>query len=133
MFGRTAGSTGSSRARPAKRLTKLSSRPNTREGRMIVAVGAAALAEAALADGRSHPTLLGVLASRREQEGRFDEALGFLRRLKDALPGNAAILRAIGFSLVRLDRLEEAVAERGEALAIDPASADALAQRAMAL
>jgi tetratricopeptide (TPR) repeat protein len=94
---------------------------------------AAALAEAALRDGIAHPMLLGVLASHREQAGRFEEALGFLRRLEAALPGNPAIGRAIGFSLVRLDRLEEAVAALSEALAVEPGSADALAQRAMAL
>lgn len=95
--------------------------------------GAAVLAEAALGDGVDHPMLLGVLASRREQEGRFEEALAYLRRLKDALPANPGILRAIGFSLLRLDRLEEAVAALGEALTVDAGSADALAHRGMAL
>jgi Flp pilus assembly protein TadD len=81
---------------------------------------AAALAEAALRDGLAHPMLLGLLAQAREQAGRFEEALALLRRLKAAVPGNAGVIVAIGVSLIRLDRLDEAVAEFGEALAIDP-------------
>jgi tetratricopeptide (TPR) repeat protein len=95
--------------------------------------GAATLAEAALRDGLNHPMLVGVLVARREQQGRFDEALALLRQLKATLPPNVPVLRAIGLTLLRLDRLEDAVAEFDEALAVDPCAADVLAHRAMAL
>ncbi|HEY1604542.1 MAG TPA: sulfotransferase [Allosphingosinicella sp.] len=95
--------------------------------------GAERLAETALRDGIAHPLLLGVLASRREQEGRFDEALALLRRLDAALPGNLAIVRGIALLLLRLDRLDEAAAAFGGALAIAPRDADLLAQRGLTL
>ncbi|HEX5183513.1 MAG TPA: sulfotransferase [Allosphingosinicella sp.] len=89
------------------------------------------LADAALRDGIAHPLLLGILVSRREQEGRFDEALALLRQLDDAVPGNLAIVRGIAFLLLRLDRLNEAAAAFGAALAIAPRDADLLAQRGL--
>lgn len=95
--------------------------------------GAATLAEEALRDGLNHPMLVAVIVARREQQGRFDEALDLLRQLKTAMAPNVPVLRAVGLALLRLDRLEEAVAEFDEALAIDPRCADVLAHRAMAL
>ena len=93
---------------------------------------AAVLAESALRDGLNHPMLVGVLVTRREQEGRFEEALALLRQLKAAMAPNVPVLRSMGLALLRLDRLDEAVAEFTEALAIDPRCADVLAHRAMA-
>src|SRR5689334_10216443 len=95
--------------------------------------GAASLAEAAIRDGLHHPMLVGVIVARREQEGRFEEALSLLRQLKTAVPPNVAVPRAAGLNLLRLDRLAEAIAEFDEALGVDPRSADVLAHRAMAL
>jgi tetratricopeptide (TPR) repeat protein len=93
---------------------------------------AAALAEAALSDRIGHPLLFATLASHREKEGRLDEALDLLHDLLRATrdPG---VLRSIGYMLMRLDRLEEAVRAFGQSLGMDPHSAEALARRGMAL
>lgn len=94
---------------------------------------AAELAEAALRDGLNHPLLVGVLVARREQQGRFEDALDLLLQLKAVLAPNVPLHRAIGLNLVRLDRLEGAIIEFSAALAIDPRCADVLGHRAMAL
>ncbi|MDB5693659.1 MAG: hypothetical protein JWO81_2722, partial [Alphaproteobacteria bacterium] len=136
---RAASLTGPPRIRQAAPMVRTAESDQARLAAVQRAIGAgdlaaaAELAEVALRDGLTHPMLLGVLAQRRGQEGRFEDALALLRRLKAAMPGNAAVVSAIGVSLIRLDRLDEAVAEFSEALAIDPRSADALANRAMAL
>ena len=44
------------------------------------------LAEDALSDGIDHPMVLNLVAGRREQEGRLDEALALLRRALPARP-----------------------------------------------
>lgn len=94
---------------------------------------AARLAQDALADGIDHVMVLSLVAGRREDEGRFDEALKLLRRARKAAPDAPGILNALGLCLVRMGRWDEAVAEFGAALARDPAFAPALANRAAAL
>jgi tetratricopeptide (TPR) repeat protein len=91
------------------------------------------LAGAALADGLDHPLLLGTLAAAREQEGRLDEALALLERMRAADPDNPNLLNGIGRSLLRLERLDEALAALDAALALAPGMAKALANRGLAL
>ena len=73
--------------------------------------------------------VLSLVAGRREEEGRLDEALALLRRAPAAAPEAIGIMNAIGLCLNRLGRFEEAVADYGAALARDPAFAPALANR----
>ncbi|HYN45630.1 MAG TPA: sulfotransferase [Allosphingosinicella sp.] len=90
------------------------------------------MAEDALADGIDHVIVLSLVAGRREEEGRLDEALALLRRAKAAAPDAAGILNQVGLCLIRMERWDEAVAEFGEALARDSGFAPALANRATA-
>ena len=91
------------------------------------------LAEDALNDGIDHPMVLNLVAGRREEEGRLEEALVLLRRALAAAPDAIGMMNAIGLVLNRLGRFEEAVAAYGEALAKAPDFAPALANRATAL
>lgn len=91
------------------------------------------LAEDALGDGIDHPMVLNLVAGRREEEGRLDEALALLERAKAGAPEAIGIMNAIGLTLNRMGRFEEAVGAYGEALARDPGFAPALANRATAL
>jgi Flp pilus assembly protein TadD len=91
------------------------------------------LAEDALGDGIDHPMVLNLVAGRREEDGRLDEALALLRRALAAAPEAIGVMNAIGLLLDRLGRFEEAVAAYGEALAKAPDFAPALANRATAL
>jgi tetratricopeptide (TPR) repeat protein len=91
------------------------------------------LAEDALSDGIDHAMVLSLVAGRREEEGRLDEALALLRRAKASAPEGIGILNAIGLCLNRMGRFEEAVREYDAAIALDPGFAPALANRATAL
>jgi tetratricopeptide (TPR) repeat protein len=91
------------------------------------------LAEDALGDGIDHPMVLNLVAGRREEEGRLEEALALLRQALAAAPDAIGIMNAIGLLLDRMGRLEEAVTAYGEALAKAPDFAPALANRATAL
>jgi tetratricopeptide (TPR) repeat protein len=77
--------------------------------------------------------VLNLVAGRREEEGRLDEALALLQRALAAAPEAIGIMNAIGLCLNRMGRYEEAVAAYGEALAKAPDFAPALANRATAL
>ena len=55
---------------------------------------AAKLAEDALADGIDHVMVLSLVAGRREEQGRPDEALALLQRAKAAAPEAIGILNA---------------------------------------
>jgi tetratricopeptide (TPR) repeat protein len=94
--------------------------------------GAGKMAEDALADGIDHAMVLNLVAGRREEEGRFEEALALLQRAKAGAPGAIGISNALGLCLTRLGRLEEAVAEYDAALAIEPDFAQARANRGTA-
>jgi tetratricopeptide (TPR) repeat protein len=91
------------------------------------------LAEDALADGIDHPMVLNLVAGRREEEGRLDEALALLRRALAAAPEAIGVMNAIGLCLNRMGRFDEALAAYGEALAREPRFAPALANRATTL
>jgi tetratricopeptide (TPR) repeat protein len=91
------------------------------------------LAEDALADGIDHVMVLSLVAGRREEQGRLDEALALLKRARSAAPEAIGIMNAAGLCLHRLGRFEEAVAEHDMALARDPGFVPALANRGASL
>src|SRR5579875_226943 len=66
------------------------------------------LAETALAQGVEHPFLLNLKAFRLEQQGRFEEARGVLRRALQLSPGDPMILNSIGFCFTKEGRPVEA-------------------------
>src|SRR6202044_2565992 len=70
---------------------------------------AAALAEETLASGFEHPLLLNVVATRREQEGRFEDSLRLLERAVSIAPGDVGARNALSMCLQRLDRHAEAL------------------------
>lgn len=90
------------------------------------------LAEDALGDGIDHPIILNLVAGRREEEGRLDEALALLKRAVAAAPEAIGIMNAIGLVLNRLGRFDEAAQACSEALARDARFAPALVNRANA-
>jgi Tfp pilus assembly protein PilF len=94
---------------------------------------AGAMAETALADGIEHPMVLDLAAGRLDEQGRSEEALALLLRAKAMAPAAFGIRNAIGLCLQRHDRMEEAAAEFGEAIALNPDFAAAFANRASSL
>ena len=90
------------------------------------------LAEDALHDGIDHPMVLNLVAGRREEQGRLDEALALLQRALEAAPEAIGLMNAIGLVLYRMDRAAEAVEPYDAALAREPRFAPALANRATA-
>jgi tetratricopeptide (TPR) repeat protein len=70
---------------------------------------AAALAEKTLANGFEHPLLLNVVATRLEQEGKFEESLRLLERAVSIAPGDVGARNALSMCLQRLDRHAEAL------------------------
>ncbi len=70
---------------------------------------AAVLAEQALAEGFEHPLLLNIAATRLEQEGRLQEALGLLERGVALAPADVPVRNALALCLQRLDRPQEAL------------------------
>ncbi|HEX3915087.1 MAG TPA: sulfotransferase [Steroidobacteraceae bacterium] len=83
-------------------------------------VGAAALAERTLAEGFEHPMLLNAAAMRREQEGKYDEALRLLERAVVIAPKDAGARNALALCLQRLDRPAEALYHIDELLKLYP-------------
>ena len=94
---------------------------------------AAALADQALASGFDHPLLLNVLATRREQEGRLEEALALLERAVSIAPGDVGARNALALCLQRLDRPMEALGHVEELLRQHPDLGFAHANRGNAL
>ena len=94
---------------------------------------AAALADQALASGFGHPLLLNVLATRREQEGRLEEALALLERAVSIAPGDVGARNALALCLQRLDRPMEALGHVEELLRQHPDLGFAHANRGNAL
>lgn len=91
------------------------------------------LAEDALADGIDHPMVLNLVAGRREEQGRLDEALALLRRALKVAPEAVGVMNALGLVLSRLGRFEEAAAAFGDALARAADFAPARANRGTVL
>jgi tetratricopeptide (TPR) repeat protein len=71
---------------------------------------AAALAEKTLASGFEHPLLLNVLATRLEQQGKFEDSVRLLERAVSIAPGDVGARNALSMCLQRLDRHAESVA-----------------------
>jgi tetratricopeptide (TPR) repeat protein len=72
---------------------------------------AAALAQAALAEGIQHPLLHNVIALGLEEEGRVAEAEAALRRGLEAYPEDPHLRNALGLCLMRLERPAEALVQ----------------------
>jgi tetratricopeptide (TPR) repeat protein len=70
---------------------------------------AAALAEKTLASGFEHPMLLNVVATRLEQQGKFEDSLRLLERAVAIAPGDVGARNALSMCLQRLDRHQEAL------------------------
>jgi Flp pilus assembly protein TadD len=70
---------------------------------------AAALAERTLASGFEHPLLLNVIATRLEQQGRFEDAHRLLQRAVAIAPADVGARNALAMCLQRLDRHQEAL------------------------
>jgi len=81
---------------------------------------AAALAEQTLASGFEHPLLLNVVATRFEQEGKFEESLCLLERAVGIAPGDVGARNALALCLQRLDRPAEALQHIDELLKKHP-------------
>lgn len=71
---------------------------------------AAVLAEQTLATGFEHPMLLNVIATRLEQQGRFEDSLLLLQRAVSIAPNDVGARNALCLCLQRLDRPAEALA-----------------------
>jgi tetratricopeptide (TPR) repeat protein len=72
-------------------------------------VRAAALAEETLASGFEHPMLLNIVATRREQQNKLEEALRLLQRAVSIAPADVGARNALALCLQRLDRPAEAL------------------------
>jgi tetratricopeptide (TPR) repeat protein len=72
-------------------------------------VRAAALADQTLADGFEHPMLLNIVATRLEQEGKYEQSLPLLERAVVIAPNDVGARNALGLCLQRLDRHAEAL------------------------
>lgn len=95
--------------------------------------GAAALAGQALEAGVRHPAPLCVLALAHEFNGRFAEAIPYLKQALSLLPTDTSTMVALARCLVGLDRPKEAAGVLDMALGLAPAYADAHAFRGEAL
>ncbi|WP_068070673.1 tetratricopeptide repeat-containing sulfotransferase family protein [Novosphingobium lentum] len=80
---------------------------------------AAALAEAALAAGRTDPILYNLVAWRREEDGQFEEAERLLRDAVRLAPADPTIHLALGIVLRKQGQLKAAVQAFERAIAID--------------
>ncbi len=94
---------------------------------------AAAMAEAALADGLEHPLLFNVAALNLEMQGRLAEAEQLLQRAVAIAPGDVGSRNALGLCLVGLDRTHDALAQFDAILKLNPSLPFAHASRGNAL
>jgi tetratricopeptide (TPR) repeat protein len=81
---------------------------------------AGALAEQTLASGFEHPLLLNVLATRLEQQGKFEDALRLLERAVSIAPGDVGARNALSLCLQRLNRPADALYHIDELLKKHP-------------
>jgi tetratricopeptide (TPR) repeat protein len=81
---------------------------------------AAAMAEAALADGLQHPLLLNVAALGLDMQGRVPEAERLLQRAVALAPNDLGSRNALGLCLLRLERPADALAQFDALIALDP-------------
>ncbi len=88
--------------------------------RIAISKRAADLAERTLASGFEHPLLLNVLATRLEQQGKFEEALKLLERAVSIAPGDVGARNALSLCLQRLNRPADALYHIDELLKKHP-------------
>lgn len=86
---------------------------------------AASYCTLALQENRDDAEAMKVLSGVRYMEGRFDEALGLLRRAAALAPDDARVHANMGSLLARLERSEEAIACYRTALGLAPEYAEA--------
>ena len=91
------------------------------------------LADAEIAQGRTHPTLFSARALWFEHQQQYLNALREFQRARAFLPRDVALLNAIGLCLTRLYRLTEAVDVFDEAIQIDPTYAPSYHRKGIAL
>jgi tetratricopeptide (TPR) repeat protein len=94
---------------------------------------AAALAEKSLTSGFEHPLLLNVLATRLEQQGRFEDSLRLLERAVALAPGDVGARNALSMVLQRLDRPAAALEHLDHLLKLHPSLSFAHANKGNAL
>ncbi|MDP9090099.1 MAG: sulfotransferase [Pseudomonadota bacterium] len=94
---------------------------------------AAALAQAALADGLEHSLLLNVLALHLDLQGRIAEAEQLLQRAVAIAPSDLSCRNALGLCLLRLERPSDALAQFDALLALNVSLPFAHASRGNAL
>jgi tetratricopeptide (TPR) repeat protein len=81
---------------------------------------AAALAQSTLESGFEHPLLLNVMATRLEQQGKFEASLQLLERAAAISPTDIGVRNALCLCLQRLDRPAEALAHIDQLLKLQP-------------
>ncbi len=92
-----------------------------------------ALAEAALADGLTHPLFFKLRGLKHEREGALEAAVADFRAALADAPNDVAALNALGLCLARLGRAGEALAALDVATALEPGFAPAHVNRGWAL
>ena len=78
------------------------------------------LAAKTLASGFEHPMLLNVLATRYEEQGRFEDSLQLLERAVAIAPGDVGARNALALCLQRLDRPADSLVHIEELLKRQP-------------
>jgi tetratricopeptide (TPR) repeat protein len=78
------------------------------------------LAEQTMASGFEHPMLLNIVATRLEQQGKFEDSLRLLQRAVAIAPADIGARNALSLCLQRLDRPAEALAHADELLKRHP-------------
>jgi Flp pilus assembly protein TadD len=81
---------------------------------------ASQLSQQALADGVEHPGLLNLAALAHFNEGRFEQALGLMKRARALSPSDPHVLNGLGLCLVELGRFEVARQAFDDAIRADP-------------
>jgi tetratricopeptide (TPR) repeat protein len=94
---------------------------------------AARMAEAALAQGQTHPMFLNLAAWRREEAGDYPGAHTLLKKALQLAPGDLLVLGAIGAVLRKEGRHDEALAVLDRVVAKDPANIAAWLERGYTL
>jgi len=94
---------------------------------------AAALAEKTLKSGFEHPLLLNVVATRLEQQGRFEDSLRLLERAVALAPADVGARNALSMVLQRLDRPAEALEHVDHLIKLNPSLSFAHANKGNAL
>ena len=94
---------------------------------------AATLSDQALKSGLQHPAPLCVMSMALEFQGRFAEAIPYLRRARELLPTDAPLMIALVRCLLGVGRPADTLTVLETALRLEPAYADAHAHKGQAL